>query len=227
MKFLNDSDPIYLETVAGRFPVEPWNTYSNLIFLAILIYWGIRVYPNYRSHYFLAGVLPIIFVSYVGGSLYHATRSAEIWLLLDWMPIMLLCFALVIYLICKLVKGWWQRTVFIFVLLGTSFLFRLLPMPQGMQISLGYVITAFTILFPLSWYLIRTEGKNIGLVVTAFLVFGLAIYFRTIDLHQTLLRMGTHWLWHLLGGTSVHFLIAYVFKDNLLHLSAANASTND
>lgn len=225
--FPQDSGPIYLETVEGRFPVEPFNTYSNLIFLVLIIYWGVKVYRNPKQHQFLAWVLPIIAISYVGGTVYHATRSHEFWLRLDWMPIMLLCAALVIYFIFKLLKSWWQRLLLIAILLGTSFLLRILPIPSGLRISLGYIITAATILVPLLWYLVKTNGRNVIYVVVAFLIFSVAIFFRSIDLHQNLLPMGTHWLWHLLGGIAVHFLIAYIFKDNLLNLSANSASNHD
>ena len=225
--FPQDSGPIYLETIDGRFPVEPFNTYSNLIFLVLIVYWGIKVYRNPRQHQFLAWMLPIIGISYVGGTVYHATRSHEFWLRLDWMPIMLLCAALVIYFIFKLVNSWWRRLLWITVLLSASFLLRILPLPAGWRISLGYVITAATILIPITWYLIKTKGKNISLVVTAFLIFAIAIFFRSIDLHQNFFPMGTHWLWHLLGGIAVHLLIAYIFKDNLLNLSANSESNHD
>ncbi|MDF0714975.1 hypothetical protein PY092_02345 [Muricauda sp. 334s03] len=226
-EFPKDSGPIYLETMEGRFPIEPFNTFSNLIFLVLIIYWGIKVYRNPRQHRFLAWVLPIIGISYVGGTVYHATRSHEFWLRLDWMPIMLLCAALVIYFIFKLVNSWWQRITWIIILLGASFLLRILPIPVGLRISLGYVITAATILIPITWYLIKTKGENIGLVITAFMIFAIAIFFRSIDLHQNFFPMGTHWLWHLLGGIAVHFLIAYIFKDNLLNLSANSVSNHD
>ena len=140
---------------------------------------------------------------------------------------MLLCAALVIYFIFKLVKSWWQRLLLITILLGISFLLRILPITSGLRISLGYIITAATILVPLLWYVVKTKGKNVIYVVVAFLTFSVAIFFRSIDLHQNLFPMGTHWLWHLLGGIAVHFLIAYIFKDNLLNLSANSASNHD
>ncbi|MCR9263735.1 MAG: ceramidase [Flavobacteriaceae bacterium] len=227
LKFPNDSGPIYLETLDGRWPVEPFNTYSNLIFLLIIIYWGIRVYKHPKEHLFLAWVLPVIAISYIGGTIYHATRSHEFWLKLDWMPIMLLCAALVIYFIFKVVRTWWQRLLLVFLLLGTSYMLRILPIPPGWRISLGYVITAATILLPLVGYLIKTQGKNAILVITAFTIFSVAILFRSIDKSQSFFPMGTHWLWHFFGGVAVHFLIAYIFKDNLLNLSANTASKND
>ena len=38
----NDNGPIYVETLMGRFPVEPWNTYSNLLFLALIVFWFLQ-----------------------------------------------------------------------------------------------------------------------------------------------------------------------------------------
>lgn len=227
LKFPNDSGPIYLETLDGRFPVEPYNTLSNLIFLFIIIYWGLKVYKNTKEHLFLAWVLPVIAVSYVGGTIYHATRSHEFWLRLDWMPIMFLCAALVIYFIFKVVKPWWQRLLLVVLLLGASYMLRIIPIPTGWRISLGYVITAITILLPLVWYLIKTKGKNVSLIILSFAIFAVAVMFRSIDKNQTFLSMGTHWLWHFFGGVAVHYLIAYIFKDNLLNLSANTASKND
>ncbi|WP_420603697.1 hypothetical protein [Flagellimonas sp.] len=226
-KFPNDSGPIYLETLEGRFPVEPFNTYSNLVFVALLIYWGIKIYKNPRQHLFLSWVLPIIAISYIGGTVFHATRSHEFWLRLDWMPIMLLCFAVVIYFIFKLTSHWWKRVLLIILIFSASFLLRILPIPIALRISLGYIITAATILLPLGWYLAKTKWHNLNLVLLAFFIFGCAVYFRSIDLTQSFLSMGTHWLWHLFGGIAVHFLIAYIFKDNLLNLSANSANNND
>lgn len=138
----------------------------------------------------------------------------------------LMC-CLVIHFIFKLVKSRWKRLFWVVVLLGGSFLFRMLPIPSGLRISLGYVITAATILVPIAWYLVRTKGRNIVFVIVSFVIFGVAIFFRSIDLHQNFFPMGTHWLWHLLGGIAVHFLIAYIFKDNLLNLSANSVSNHD
>ena len=225
-KFPKDSGPVYLETLEGRFPVEPYNTFSNLIFLVLVVYWGSKVYKSPKQHLFLAWALPVIAISYVGGSVYHATRSHEFWLRLDWMPIIFLCIALVIYFIFKLTEKWWQRLLLIVLILGASFMLRILPIAAGLRISLGYIITALTILIPIVWHLIATKGKNLGLVILAFSFFGVAIFFRSIDLAQTYFKMGTHWLWHFFGGVAVHFLIAYIFRDNLLNLSA-NSTEHD
>ncbi len=213
-----------METVAGRFPIEPYNTISNGIFLVLVIYWGIQIYKSPAKHQFLMWVLPTIAGCYVGGTMYHATRSHEFWLLLDWVPITVLCSAVVFYFVFKLTSNWWQRVAFLLLLFGVSYLLRMLPIPSSFSISLGYIITALTMLAPLVLYLIRTNGRYLILVLLAFGIFGIAVYFRSIDLTQTLFPMGTHWLWHLFGGIAVHFMITYIFKDNLLNLSANTAA---
>lgn len=227
LKFPNDSGPIYLETMEGRLPVEPFNTYSNLIFLAILLYWGSNVYKAPKRHGYLAFALPIIAISYIGGTVYHATRSHEFWLRLDWMPILFLVASLVVYFIFKLVGEWWKRLVFIVGLLGISFALRIIPMPVGLRISLGYAISAGTILVPLLFYLKKSRWKNVHLIALSFGIFGVAIAFRIMDKSQDFFTMGTHWLWHFFGGMAVHFLIAYIFKDNLLNLSANSDIEHD
>lgn len=227
LKFPNDSGPIYKETLERGIIAEPFNTFSNLIFVVILMYWGRKVYQNSKQHRFLAWVLPIIGLSYIGGTVYHSTRSHEFWLLLDWVPIMLLCSAAVIYFIFKVVANPWQRVFVITVIFGLSFLVRSLPIPPEFRISLGYVITAVTVLIPILAYLYKTQFKFYPYLILAFGIFGLAVFFRTIDFAQTFLPMGTHWLWHFFGGLAVHCLIAYIFKDNLLPLTANKTVGHD
>ena len=52
--FPHDSGPIYQETLAGRLPVEPFNTFSNIFFLLIILYFSIRVYSDYRQQRFFS-----------------------------------------------------------------------------------------------------------------------------------------------------------------------------
>ncbi|AWX44334.1 hypothetical protein HME9304_01334 [Flagellimonas maritima] len=225
--FPNDSGPIYRETLEGRLIIEPYNTFSNTIFVIILWYWGYRVYKNPRQHLFLALVLPVIAVSYIGGTIYHATRSHEFWLLLDWVPIMLLCMAMIIYFILKIVSKPWHRILLLIIFFGASFGLRILPIPKALRISTGYVITALTVVVPIIWYLFKTKFINVQWVIFAVLIFSLAVFFRSIDLKQSVFQMGTHWLWHFFGGVAVHCLIAYIFKDNLLNLSANSKIDHD
>ncbi len=213
----NDTGPIYRETLMNRLPVEPFNTFSNLIFLFIIIYFSVRVFKNFRQHTFLSFCMPVLTIGFVGGTLFHGTRSHELWLFMDWVPIMVLCIAAVFYFIFKLFNTWWKRLLTIIVIFTVSFTIRLLPIPSGIRISLGYVITAVTVVLPILLYLVKTKGKHKELIIAAVLSFMVAVSFRSLDklVDTDLFFMGTHWLWHLFGGVSVFFLMLFVYKDRL------------
>lgn len=44
----NDQGPIYRETDMSRLLVEPWSTFSNLIFLAVFIYFAVKTRFSYK-----------------------------------------------------------------------------------------------------------------------------------------------------------------------------------
>ncbi|WP_378180561.1 ceramidase domain-containing protein [Aquimarina sp. SS2-1] len=213
----NDTGPIYQETIMGRLPVEPFNTISNLVFLIIIIYFSIRVYRLPKQHLFIALSLPILTIGFIGGTMFHGTRSHQIWLFMDWVPIMILCMSAVFYFIFKLYKDWKKRLLAFILIFGVSFAVRMLPIPMALRISLGYVITAITVLLPIILYLIKTNGRYKEMIILAFLFFTIAISFRSADTFwkTDIFYMGTHWLWHVCGGISVFFLMLYVYRDNL------------
>ncbi|WP_428742325.1 hypothetical protein [Tenacibaculum sp.] len=212
-QFPNDSGPIYQETIAGRLPVEPFNTFSNLIFIALLIYFGSKVYKNPRQYPFFLFAIPIIFISWVGGTMFHGTRSDEVWLLLDWVPIMVVCLGAIVYFVQKIKKKWSQRIGILLGMLLVSILPRFLPIPTGYRTSFGYAVTALAVVTPLIWYAYKTHWKNVKYIVYGAMVFGMALLFRTLDNKVVLLPMGTHWLWHTFGGVAVFFLLYYIYKD--------------
>ena len=88
---IQDFGPIYAETGKEGFLIEPFNTASNLIFLFLIIYWFLQVKDKWKEHPLIIVSLPILTIGFLGGSIYHATRSHNIWLFLDFMPIMILC----------------------------------------------------------------------------------------------------------------------------------------
>jgi hemolysin III len=213
--FPNDSGPIYAETVAGRFPVEPYNTYSNFLFLGIILYFGYFVIRNYKRHLFLAACLPVLVVSWIGGTMYHATRSAQLWLYLDWVPIVTLCLAVSVYFIFKIAHQWWHNVLILIVVLSIVVGGRMLPWPASVQISAGYVLTVLGLLLPLFLYLYKTQFRNVLWVLLAVLSFAVAVTFRSFDSHIDTLPMGSHWLWHSFGAVAVFFLMLYIYQDRL------------
>lgn len=212
--FPKDSGPIYRETIAGRFPAEPFNTLSNFLFLAIIIYFSLKIYRNYRQHGFLSFVIPVLFIGFIGGTVYHATRSHEIWLLLDWVPILMLCLAASFYFCIKTGNNRWSRlglsALVVLLMFGTRFV----RWPGNLSISIGYIASALGVLFPIVLYLFRTRFRNSIQVVLAVCSFALAISCRYLDLRSDFLPMGTHWLWHSFGALAVFFLMQYIYLDN-------------
>ncbi|MGA8853534.1 MAG: hypothetical protein WB492_05080 [Christiangramia sp.] len=215
ISFPQDSGPIYQETLAGRLPVEPFNTYSNIFFLIIIIYFSLKVYRDYQNHRFLAWSLPVLFLGLVGGTVYHATRSHDIWMYMDWLPIVILCLAVSVYYTIKLKATWQKRLLLIFIVLFLVLGIRLIPLPQHLKTSVGYIGTVIGLLLPIITYFYTTKLHHWGLVLLAFLSFGLAISFRILDNFVDLLPLGTHWLWHIFGALSVFFLMNYIYKDKL------------
>lgn len=211
--FPNDSGPIYQETVAGRFPVEPYNTFSNFLFLAIVIYFSAKVYQNHRRHRFLSFSLPVIFIGFIGGTVYHATRSHPFWLYLDWVPIMLLCFAVSVYYILKVDLKKRKKAVMITVVLLLIFGMKFLPWPQKIENSAEYVSTSLGLLLPIVVYLVRTHFRYARYILLAFGSLGVAIIFRTLDRFLYFLPMGSHWLWHSFGALAVFLLVNYIYLD--------------
>jgi hemolysin III len=214
---VRDFGPLYRETDMSGWPVEPWATYSNLIFLLIFIYWGARVVRRLREQRFIAFCLPFLFVGFVGGTVYHATRSHPVWLLLDFLPILFLCVCASVYYWRKLHTHWLLIVVAVAApIMLVRGLALLLGLPQEMQINLGYASLAVPIVLPIVLHAVRRRQRAAWLVAGALACFAVAVLFRHADLRvpSAVFPMGTHWLWHVFGGVSTHLLIWYVYLDN-------------
>ncbi|MCB9030662.1 MAG: hypothetical protein H6619_06380 [Deltaproteobacteria bacterium] len=62
----NDFGPIYAETDMTQFPVEPFNTVSNVIFLLMILYFTYQTRLRYQSHPLLVTILPILSLGFIG-----------------------------------------------------------------------------------------------------------------------------------------------------------------
>ncbi len=219
----NDPGPIYTETLLSTgntsWPVEPWNTWSNLIFLAILIHISLRTRLNYKKYPLIVFSLPILAVGFFGGTMYHATRSHTVWLIMDFMPILILTSTAAIVFWKELV-GSLPKAVFLFLSVAVSgrTLAWTLHAERTIKISLGYLAAALAILLPL-FLLVRKRPRTDRLLLAAITgTFGSAVAFRMFDRpipgvpHAPLLPMGTHFLWHLLGGVSVWLLMVLTIR---------------
>ncbi len=215
---LSDNGPIYTETNLARFPVEPWNAASNIIFLILVIYWVRKTRLNYSQHPLIVCILPILLLGFVGGTVFHATRSHFIWLALDFLPILICALVAAIHLWRQVLGNLAYAVLTVVALfLGLRLTIGQLDLPIGTRITLGYSSLAFSLLLPALLHCAKAAWKNFSLLLATIISFALAIFFRYIDrgLGAQFLPMGTHFLWHIFGGLSVASLITYVYKDDL------------
>lgn len=213
---VQDSGPIYKETIMDRFPVEPFNTASNLVFLVTILYFSYLIYKSDRKHWFLTACMPIFFTGFVGGTIYHATRSNEIWLLMDWVPIVLLCLACSIYFVIRARTNIWSKIILAVIILILSFAPSWMELSESYRDNIGYLGTGAAVILPLLFYGRSTHWRHFQNVVFAIFAFAAAVSFRTLDKLQDfdIFYMGTHWLWHTLGGVAVFFLMRFIYLDN-------------
>jgi len=210
----NDQGPIYSETNMSRLPVEPWSTASNLVFLVVFIYFAIKTKFSYKKFPLLVVFLVILLIGWMGGTIYHATRSHNIWLMLDYMPIMFLVLISTIFFWRELVGKW--ILVFTFTLLPIviyRLIYEVLVLPHSISISIGYSVMALVVIIPLVLHCIYKNPKAWKLVVGALSSFAIAITFRILDEYLSqYISMGTHFLWHLFGGFCCFFMLCYVYE---------------
>lgn len=207
-----DFGPIYRETDMNRFPVEPFNTYSNLIFLLVIVYWARKL--RFRDQPFLASCIPVLGIGFLGGIIYHATRSHNLWLYLDFIPIALLAAGSGVYLWCRILSNHplaFRRAGLAF-LLFCAIAFSIAK-TAGFSITMGYLLMALCIVGTALVHCCLKEWVAWPSLLAAILLFNMAISFRVLDTYPEIvpLPMGTHFLWHVFGGLSAFFLIRYLY----------------
>ena len=209
-----DHGPRYAETQPGRLPVEPWATYTNLIFLFIIVYWGIRIRSSAVRHTMLRVGLMILGIGWFGGTVYHATRSSDLWLVMDWMPIMILALMAAFWLWHGITGYTALATLAMTLSMFLTMLAHLLPgLEHGQHITLGYIMLALSILVPACIHCVMRWRAGWWRMTFALAAFAVAIAARELDsgLGARILPMGSHFLWHIFGGFSVFCIISYIY----------------
>ncbi len=212
----HDSGPIYRETLMGRLPVEPWNTWSNLVFLFVALFWAWHVYRAPQRHRFLAFALPVLFIGFVGGTVYHGTRSHEAWLLMDWVPIVVLTTACMALFARRAGLAWpWVVLLFAAPFVVRYFMLRSAFSPTVVM-NTGYAAMGVMVLLPILLHLRRNNFVHWRWLATSVGLFALAVTFRSLDHHESMrwMPMGTHWLWHAGGASAVFFILGYIWLDD-------------
>ena len=212
--------PQYCETPAGftpgMFPVEPFNTYSNLsiIFFALIGFAVvIRRTPRAWDLYFLCSVL---LVNGVGSFLWHGLRD-RVALRVDVNAGLLFLIGL-FFLWARRVMPLWQAVLFsVGFYFVAEFFDQIDLVPYGRWASIMPAILLFG-----SYLIFRTGAYSLPAAYTGAIAIGsamLALTFRTIDTEHYVcgvLPNGTHFLWHI-------FLSAAAFMGLLAMIAVARA----
>ena len=170
--------------------------------------------------------LPILFVGYVGGTVYHATRSHPLWLIMDFMPIIILVVMISVFFWKRIFAEYWKIALSI---VGLIFLPRMLLLAlfdrASEMISLGYLFMGLPIIAPILIHEYRHQWRDMLWAGVSFMTLFAAVMFRMSDTQPSVVEvfpMGTHWLWHLFGGLTCHIIISYLYmsEKSLYNLKA-------
>lgn len=209
-----DGGLLYTETNMARFFPEPLNAITSLLFLAIALYWTYILWGKGKRHTFLSVAVALLYIGGIGGSIYHGLRQWRIFIMMDWLPIMLLCVAAGVYFLAKLTR--WYYAVLLIVFYTLFQVFARQQMIEGnlqLFININYAVLAGIVLFPVLGYLAATKfayGRWVGYALLAFVA---ALTFRVAD-RWAWLTFGTHFLWHVFGAVAAWCMFRYIYLIN-------------
>ncbi len=210
-----DGGMLYTETNLQHIFPEPLNAVTSVFFLAIALYWTFKLWGKWQQHTFLSMAVLLLYIGGIGGTIYHGLRQWNFFIMMDWLPIMLLCVFAGIYFIVRLTR-WYYALLLVVLYAAFQYFARDYVKPRGdMQlfININYAIMAGIVLLPVVAYLIHTRFKNGMWVGVALIAFILALTFRIADAWQWLF-FGTHFLWHTFGAVAAFCMFKYIYMIN-------------
>ncbi|TKC12912.1 hypothetical protein FA048_04655 [Pedobacter polaris] len=210
-----DGGTLYAETNLGNLFPEPLNALTSCFFLAIAIYWTFKLWKNHQSHPFLTYCLILLYIGGIGGTTYHAFRQWPPFIMMDWVPIMLLCVSAGVYFMSQLIK-WYYALLLVGAYVGFQFYFRSILSGNNMHlfININYAMMALLVLLPVLAYLIHTKWKDGKWVGIALISFVAALTFRIADKWEWL-NTGTHFLWHTFGAMASFCMFNYIYLTGI------------
>ncbi|HCE46143.1 MAG TPA: hypothetical protein DET40_21575 [Lentisphaeria bacterium] len=213
---ITDGGPIYTETLAGRFPVEPCNTISNFIFLIVIIYWAWKTRMNLARYPMVVIGVSILSIGFIGGTIYHATRSSEIWLMTDYMAIYFSIMAGCIYLWHRITGNWFLVLLYsILPALALRIIAGSFPVGEKHFIAVSYSTQVIMILLPVLIHCWLNKFRHLWVLALAFVSFAAALSFRELDAASgNFIPVGTHFLWHMFGGISAFLILHYIYSTS-------------
>ncbi|MEC3875833.1 hypothetical protein [Chryseobacterium salviniae] len=206
-----DGGIVYAETNMGRLFPEPLNAVTSVFFLAIAIFWTIKMSGNFRKYPFLTYCLILLYIGAIGGTIYHSFRQWPVFIVMDWLPIMLLCISAGFYFLAKSTR-WYYAVLMVVGYLFFMFALRnwIIVNNTSFFINLNYAMMAALVLFSVLKYLMYTRWKARKWVGFALLSFVFALTFRIAD-KWGWLSFGTHFLWHGFGAIATFCMFNYIY----------------
>lgn len=214
-----DGGMLYAETNLQHLFPEPLNTVTSCFFLVIAIYWTFKLRGKARQHIFLSVAVALLYIGGIGGTIYHGLRQWGFFIMMDWLPIMLLCVAAGVYFLGRVTK-WYFAVAFVVLYMAFQFFARSMMIETGniqLFININYAVLAGMVLLPVLAFLITTQfryGKWVGFALLAFIA---ALTFRVADGWE-LTAWGTHFLWHTFGAVAAFCMFQYIYLINEKHL---------
>lgn len=215
MQIPPDGGMLYAETDMSRFFPEPLNAITSVFFLALAAYWTYRLAGKGKKHTFLSCAVALLYIGGIGGTIYHGLRQWSIFIMMDWMPIMLLCIAAGVYFLSRVVR-WYFAAGVVVLYAGFQFVLRRRFIEGDdvqLFININYAVLASLVLFPVLAFLVKTKyrhGRWVGLALIAFV---LALTCRVAD-RWGWATFGTHFLWHVFGAVAAHCMFTYIYVIN-------------
>ncbi|RWU07547.1 hypothetical protein [Pedobacter chitinilyticus] len=206
-----DGGMLYTETNMAQLFPEPLNAITSGFFLAIALYWTFKMKGKFKSNPFLTYCLVLLYIGGIGGTVYHALRQWSVFIMMDWMPIMLLCVSAGVYFLAQSTK-WYYAVLMVLGYVGLQFSIRNLLSADNVHlfVNINYALMALLVLLPVLKYLIYTQWKAGKWVGYALLSFALALTFRIADKWEWL-SFGTHFLWHSFGAIATFCMFNYIY----------------
>jgi hypothetical protein len=210
-----DGGMLYTETDLHYFFPEPLNAVTSCFFLAIAIFWSFRLWGKGGQYVFLSTCTVLLYLGGIGGMIYHGLRRWNIFIMMDWLPIMLLCVMAGIYFLFKIAR-WYYGALLVVCYIVFHWFARMYVQEHGgvqLFININYAILAGIVLFPVLGYLLTTKFANGSWVGCALLAFIFALTFRVAD-GWGWLSTGTHFLWHTFGAVAAFCMFQYLYLIN-------------
>lgn len=85
--------------------------------------------------------------------------------------------------------------------------------------TFGYITLVIPVILPILVDQVRMHWRYLGAFMMPLTMVSLALVFRTIDSFpavQSSIYFGTHFLWHIFGALTCHFLVLYMYKRSLM-----------